>query len=120
MSALVLHIESNTVVGEGRTLRHSDGTRWKFVGTVVREGEHMLHMMRKCGSRVLRRMFLAHEFGCTIMNHAKIIEHALTVKAKLIEMWWAGIIALLPLAIFEHYHLADHLFTLLGMGAGGE
>lgn len=125
MSAILKISETGTVVAEGAMLRHKDGMRWRFDGIVVRRsGDHLIRMVRHQLGKIIK-VFPPHVFGCHVesglqIKFSKSVYHVLTfgklgeMKSQTLILLYAGVLALLPLAAFEHFHLAAHLFELLG------
>jgi len=127
MRAILKISETGTVVAEGAQLHHKDGTRWKFEGIVFHKGDHFVKVSRFVNRHIGRmvKLYMPHLFGCHVEAGFQItfrnsVHRVLTfgtlgeMKNQTLILLYAGVLALIPLALFEHYHLANHLFDMLG------
>lgn len=115
MSATLMHTETNTVVEEGAMLRHKDGGKaWRYEKITEKGGEH--HVI---ASQVLPHMgratktFHPHVFGCHVditMAYWRSSAMWHDFKSQTFILFYGGLLALIPLAFFEHFHIAARIF----------
>lgn len=95
------------------------GRAWRFEGIAERpDGVHHVHVSRS-GWQFgrIRREYHPGVFGCEIkiditwLQRTKNCAHR--VRAKIDDYLMAGAFALVPLALFEHFHLAEPIAAAL-------
>lgn len=96
------------------------GQQWRLSHVVEHPVDgHRVHVTRR-HPRLghVHREFHPGVFGLHVVIDVTWREHAINkahhVRAKFDDYLLAGIVALLPLAIFEHYHVAEKLPEMLG------
>jgi len=102
------------------------GRAYRYEGVFL-YGHHTyrVKVSRKSTLGHFRAVAWAHPsvFGCTVRVpltrrqacRAKIA----TLWAKIDDWFWAGTFALIPLAVFEHYHLATKITEVISLGMIG-
>lgn len=130
MSSLVLvHTESGKALEKDTVLVHPETRKaWRFLRIVEpgehskHKGYHMIAMVGFMGGRRVQQIFHPHVFGCVIQisedvdNQVYYVHMALYwrgIKEQLLMPFWVGVVALVPLAMFEHFHMEEWLFKLL-------
>lgn len=111
-----IHQGSRVVAIQGRDV----GQVWNFSHVVEHPIDgHRVHVTRRHPRMGhVHREFHPAIFGLHVVVditwRRHLVNKAHHVRAKFDDYLLAGIIALFPLAIFEHYHLAERLPELLG------
>lgn len=95
------------------------GRAWRFEHVHERgDGNHRVHVTRS-GGRMgrIHREFHPGVFGCEIkidITWRRVTRNAVHhARTKIDDYLMAGVFALVPLAFFEHFHMADTLCGLL-------
>jgi hypothetical protein len=111
----------------------SMGRAYRYEGVVTvttRAGGSHGHTHRvKCSRKATHGHFRAVEWmapaalGCTVHAPLSMSER---IKARWCHMWskvddylWAGAFALIPLALFEHFHMAARITEVVSLGMLG-
>lgn len=85
---------------------------------------HRVLMSRRTAVGHVHREFHPSVFGLSVVVDVtwsrRALHRAAIMRRKVDDYLLAGVLALLPLAAFEHYHFAEWLFSLLGSGHAGE
>lgn len=96
------------------------GQQWRLSHVVEHPVDgHRVHVTRR-HPRLghVHREFHPGVFGLHVVIDVTWREHAINkarhVRAKFDDYLLAGVVALFPLAIFEHYHVAEKLPEMLG------
>jgi hypothetical protein len=132
MTHKIVNAESGALVPLGTMLHTAHpsarpGT-WRLENHNVRNGEHVLHVSRshpRMGR--VHREFHPTVFGLTVEIDVvwyRDLRHTGHVCwARCGDWFMAGLVALVPLAFFEHYHMAGSIteivtFGMFGSGGG--
>jgi len=116
---------TDTEIMPGTVLRPVEPPRvaWRVESLhTTRDGVAMVHASRRSPAGRIHHVFHPHAFGLEIVVDVTItrrehLRNALTVvRSKVGDYMLAGIFALIPLAFFEYFHIADRLFRAIGMG----
>lgn len=113
-------------IKQGRKLRGQAGAAaphaWRFERiNLHRDGIHRVHVSRPGGKLGrIHRAFHPSDFGCEVrveITWRRSVRHAAwRTWSKVDDYLLAGLFALVPLAFFEHFHWADAIMSMLGMG----
>ena len=100
------------------------GTLWRL-DEIFHDGvQHMVRCSRQHAIGRVRRVFAPVVFGLSVQEEITRLHHALNLGVhawqKVDEWFFAGIVALVPLAFFEQYHLAETITHALSSLTGGE
>lgn len=105
------------------------GEAWHFAKIVHHpSGEHRVHctkIVKGSKGRHFRghREFHPHAFGLEIKIDITWQRHVVNsgkhVFAKIDDYLWAGLFAIIPLAFFEHFHMADDITSVVTFGMIG-
>lgn len=95
------------------------GQAWRYEKIIVREGNgHRVHCTRsdrRLGR--IHREFHPSVFGCRVEREITFRIHIVNLahhaRSKFDDYLLAGIIALIPLAVFEHYQGPEKFFEFL-------
>lgn len=135
-SNITLHLVNSDgrVMSEGCIVHVTSGPNtgraYRFEGVYIHGDTHHVKVTRKSTHGHFRSVEWLHPsvLGCEVHRKltraeaAKLRCHALW--ARIDDWFWAGTFALIPLAVFEHFHLATKITEIvsLGMitGGGGE
>lgn len=102
----------------------SDRTRWRFEAITCRTDGRIIHVSRyerRVSGRV-HAHFHPDAFGVrvevTLTRVQVVTHHARRVWLRVDDWVWAGVIALVPLAFFERFHMADMIVSAFGFTSG--
>ena len=111
---------TGTEIQPGTMLRPVEGfdrRAWRFERLVETREGHLVHASQGTRAGRMHKHFHPSVFGLEIMIDVTVrFRRTRAVGAKLSDYFMAGVIALVPLAAFEYFHLAEHVFTWLGYG----
>lgn len=99
------------------------GSWWRLDGLTETAGRHLVTVSRLVSRLGRHRMVAPPEhFGLMVQQVVTFFRH---LKNTCVRVWHKlddgiilGALALVPLAFFEKYHLADTITALLGFGGG--
>ncbi|MFE5369231.1 hypothetical protein [Streptomyces mirabilis] len=125
---MTTHLVSRTTGEEincGETLHMtsgpSAGRAWRFEHIAEKpDGKHHVHVSR-CGGKLgrIHREYHPGVFGCEIKIditwRMHVSNSARHMRSKIDDYLMAGAFALIPLALYEHFHWADKITTAFGI-----
>lgn len=124
MSQQLIHATTGLPVEFGRTVQAQSGpfagSWWRLDALVKRDGVWHVSVSRshRCG----RRKVVAPPdvFGLLVREILTLLRRT---RNLLVHVWQTidegivmGALALLPLALFEHFHMAEVIVSLMGLG----
>jgi hypothetical protein len=109
-----------TEIVAGSMIRPVEGPSrpWRFESITSRpDGTHLVHATQASRAGRVHKHFHPHAFGLDIVidveitrrAHVRNVAHHTWSKAN--DYLLAGIFALVPLAFFEHFHVAERIFA---------
>lgn len=110
---------TDQAVSTGCVLVSSDRQAWRYESLITTSKGVRVHASRPSRTGRVHRHFAAEIFGCRVeldITWRQHVRHTITSARRRVDEWFmAGVLALPSLAVFEHYHLGEHLFAYLGM-----
>lgn len=121
----LVSVATGEIVSVGRHVKAVEGPHagtWWRISELFHDGTQ--HMVRATHRHThvgrVPRTFRPDTFGLRVHEEISHVRHAVNTLhhtwQKLDEWLLAGVIALLPLAFFEQYHLAETITSTLGLG----
>lgn len=111
---------TDTEIMPGCTLRPVEPPRtpWRLesLHTTI-DGATLVHASQRTRVGRAHRIFHPHVFGLEIVVDVEVtrsdrVHHAMhAARTKVNDYMLAGLFALVPLAFFEHFHLAERVFA---------
>lgn len=124
MGNLLLVTRTGQEIEKGSKLHATSGavagTVWRYEHIAERpDGAHHVHVSR-CGGKLGRvhRELHPSVFGLEIKIHITFVKHTANVvrhvRSKIDDYLMAGAFALVPLALYEHFHWGETITAALG------